>query len=379
MNDTDFDKRLGETVANLMEESPDPLPFPTDRSKRDPADIAPHLKGTEDMFRHRRRWPIMLVSGAAVLLLAVVFSPWSNAGRDENILIGDEQGDASRTDSAENDPPSGTAGHPPQVLDGIAPESDTESAEALVLDAFTAIHDADWDRFLAYLAPDGQIYSRENQTARHWSDQAATDSTQNIDDLDYDNDGTVSYAEMFVLAAHYLALQPIEVLGCEPAKLIDRADPPVGDVVECMVTDSAVFHRAGGVMPDPISVQVRDGQIIRIGMATVSGIPNAMHTLGGCSECARTVDFAEEVFLRTTAEYMEWLGVPSHLTWEEHVVDAGDEFAVDETAADDPLYVGFIGMNTTGADPGSGFVGWINPDSFEQHRESVSQWLEERD
>ncbi len=225
------------------------------------------------------------------------------------------------------------------------------SALEAVSNAFGGIYDVEFDRFYEYLGPDCELFYSATGETVGCLDPAIFELLAPVD-IDFDADGIISHVDLFVQGAHHLALRPIEIEGCAPE----------GDIDRCLVVDTAVFHRALGVEPDPIPVVVRDQRIIRIEVGSSDGVPNAPLTLGGCSTCTGDPDVPIKVWEAAVDEYLRFIGV-----------DPGGFVSHDET----PLWIGW-GLGGQ-FDDGFGELGWINDDALLQHRQLVADWLAERD
>jgi len=248
--------------------------------------------------------------------------------------------------------------------DTLAPDEPAAlgSAYDVVVDAFTAMSDADWQRFLGHIDTDGPL---ARNTVASWVRLPGQSQDSTLGGVDHDGDGRISAAEEFLIQAQYLALAPIEVLGCE----VD------GDAEVCRVRDTSVLHRAAGFEPIPIRVTVRDGRIFDIATREEPHM-----ALGGCAGCTwRSWQWS-------AYEYHLWLGVIPP----EAVCPPGTDFPdmgvagcesgslpsdyLAQTAAD-PLAIWWASMESSGFNE----FPWINPDAFAEHRRLIPQWLASRE
>ena len=256
---------------------------------------------------------------------------------------------------------------PPDEQTETAPDSALEVVE----DAFDAIHDADWLRFLSHIDPEGPLAASEPGSPASWVRLPGQSQDPSLGGVDHDGDRRISAAEEFLIQAQYLALAPIEILGCE---VID------GDDV-CWVEDTSVFHRAAGFEPNPIRVTVREGRIFKItGPAGVHLVRDPVMALGGCDGCTW------DSWQRSAYEYHLWLG----LIPPEAVCPPGTEFpdllaSGCESASLPPDYISqlqahplFVGGWASGSGGGLGEFPWIKPESFAEHRQLIPQWLASR-
>ena len=297
----------------------------------------------ERLRRHRsatvtrldpRRWPlgVVAVGAAAALLLAI-------------ILFSAIREDAA-PDTITDDLPQPTPSVPEDPNESIGrPEDPTlGAAYDVVFDAFAAIGARDWQGFLDHLDPGAIIRdpdsSRSSLLSSPRGDPPGGAANFGFD-FDRDGDGLVSVAEHLLVQAHHLALSPIVISGC------DSSD----EGVRCFVENTEPFlQQAAGVSLDPIPVAVRDERIVAIEVPLAESVPVARHPLGRCRECPS--DEATEIIWRALSdEYMSWLGLGT-----------GDQFR-----AEDPLAIYWFPT-----------VPRIHPDSFEQHRELLPEWLASR-
>ena len=205
-----FERSAFEAVYAVLDEAAPASPSLEQIKQARPVDLGAGGVVLErlELVRARRRLAAVLAGVVVVVLLALLIA----------VVLRFVDGSSPVMVEPGTGPSTPTTGQPPTTVspDGTRP-TNPELAEAydVVLEAFTAIYDADWRRFLSHLHPDGVFRDAKTHTEYPWSTFAIDEVLRPDVDLDYDEDGVISRAEQFLVAAQYLALAPIEIAGCE--------------------------------------------------------------------------------------------------------------------------------------------------------------------
>ena len=254
--------------------------------------------------------------------------------------------------------------------DEVVRSDDAAAAHEVAVRAFSALGEADFEAFLAYLHPDGVVSG--NEIRRFDFDTRVTSisgpglSGTDLGPLDVDEDGVLSRAEFFLLEAQHLAVVPADVLECEATS----------NEATCSIADSAPFYRIQGIDVGPFEVAIAEGLITEIHLPTAGTHGH----VGSCGDCR---SLSSGVY-----DYHVWLGlippaamcstdledVPIEGCWTEQL---GSEDEYRKTIRSDPMSIWAV----SGEGAGSSFIDhpWIKPVAFGRHRELMPEWLASRE